>query len=285
MLKMRLSTFYKIQRRVVSIRNHFFLIIVAITCLFPLVWTFGSALKTQQTVFSDMSIIPTHPHWENFIIAWTKGNFGTYFLNTVFYTAVVVTGILLIASLAAYAFARLNFPGKNLFFFMFLAVLMIPIPAGFVALYTLLNKLHLINTRLGYILVQINGGLPLAIYLLKTFFEKIPKDLEDAARIDGCSKFGIYWHIAMPLAKPAIAVVVIFQALYVWNEFFLANLILSNKAYMPLQKGLMVFRGAHLTQYPLLMAGILITIIPIIFVYLIMQRHIIQGITAGAVKG
>jgi multiple sugar transport system permease protein/raffinose/stachyose/melibiose transport system permease protein len=246
---------------------------------------FSSALKTQATVFSDMSLFPAHPHWENFYLAWTRGGFAVYFFNSILYTVTVVIGVVLIASLAAYAFARLEFPGKNIIFYMFLATLMIPLPGAFIALYVLLMKLHLVNTRLGYILIQINGGLALGIFLLKTFFEKMPRDLEDAARIDGCGRFAIYWRVALPLAKPAIAVVVIFNALTVWNEYLLAMLLLTNRSLMPLQRGLMVFQGAHVTQYPLLMAGITITVIPIILMYLFMQKYIIAGITAGAVTG
>lgn len=277
--------FYKIEKIIGWIRDHFFLILVSLSCIFPLVWMFSSALKTQATVFSDMSLFPAHPHWGNFYLAWTKGGFGIYFFNSIFYTLTVVIGVVFIASLAAYAFARLEFPGKNIFFYLFLATLMIPLPGAFIALYVLLMKLHLVNTRLGYILIQINGGLALGIFLLKTFFEKMPRDLEDAARIDGCGKFGIYWRVALPLAKPAIAVVVIFNALTVWNEYLLAMLLLSNKSLMPLQRGLMIFQGAHVTQYPLLMAGITITVIPIVLMYIVMQKYIIAGITAGAVTG
>jgi len=125
----------------------------------------------------------------------------------------------------------------------------------------------------------------MGIFLIKTFFDKMPKDLEDAGRIDGCTKFGIYWHIALPLAKPALAVVIIFNALAVWSEYLWAMLVLSDKNLMPLQRGLMVFQGAHLVQYPVLMAGITITVIPIIFLYLVMQKFIIKGISAGALKG
>ncbi len=262
-----------------------FLILVATTCIFPLLWMFGTALKTQATVFSDISLLPSNPQWINFYIAWTKGNFGIYFLNSLVYTTVVVFGIIIISSLAAFAIARLQFPGKNILFYMFLATMMIPIPGSFIALFVLLDKLGLVNTRLGYILPQINAGLALGIFLLKTFFEEIPKDLEEAAKIDGCSKLGIYWHIAMPLAKPAIAVVAIFSALTVWNEYILAMLILQDKELMPLQRGLMVFQGSHVTNYPILMAGVTITVIPILLIYLIMQKHIISGITAGALKG
>jgi len=276
---------YVARKRVKGFLMHFILASVALTCIFPLVWMFSSSLKTQETVFSDMSIFVKNPMWGNYYEAWTKGRFGTYFFNSVLYTTAVVAGIVFFSSLAAFAFARLNFPGKNLLFYMFLITMMIPIPGSFIALYVLLSKLKLINTRLGYILPQINAGLALAIYLLKTFFEEIPKDLEDSARIDGCGKFGLYWHIAMPLARPAIAVIVVFNAMAVWNEYLLAMLILSSKSLMPLQRGLMVFQGAHITRYPLLMAGITVTVIPIVIVYLLMQRHIIAGITAGAVKG
>ncbi len=275
----------KIKRRTVSVFSHVFLIIVSLSCLFPLWWAFSSSLKTQQTVFNDLSLFPKVPHWENYFVAWTKANFGLYFLNSLFYTVTVVIGVIIIASMAAYAFSRLRFWGKDVLFLILISTMMIPIPGSFIALYVLLNKLHLVNTRIGYILPQINGGLALGIFLLKTFFDDLPKELEDSARIDGCGRLRVYWHIALPLARPAIAVLAIFNILAVWNEYLLAMLVLSNKNLMPLQRGLMVFQGAHITQYPLLMAGIVITILPVLVVYLMLQKHIIKGITAGAVKG
>ena len=279
------GTRHRIERVFKNTLIHIFLITVAVTCIFPLVWMVGSALKTQQAVFSDMSIIPRHPVWSNFYSAWTKGGFGIYFLNSVVYTVTVVFGIVIISSLAAFAFSRLKFPGKNFIFYIFLAAMMIPLPGSFVPLYVLMTKLHLVNTRIGYILCMINVGLSFSIYLLKTFFDKMPPALEDAAYIDGCSKLGIWWNVALPLAKPAIAVIIIFNSLNVWNEYILATLIFSSKSLMPLQRGLMIFQGTHITEYPLLMAGMTITVLPIILVYLLMQKHIIKGITAGAVVG
>jgi raffinose/stachyose/melibiose transport system permease protein len=259
-------------------------LMVAAVCLFPLVWMVASSLKTQSTIFSDMSLWVRHPHWGNYYEAWTRGHFGQYFFNSIFYTLVVVTGVILISSLAAYAFSRLQFPGRNVMFIILISTMMIPIPGSFIALYVVLVKLHLVNTRLGYILPQINGGLALGVFLLKTFFDKLPKDLEDAARIDGCNKFQVYWHIAMPLARPAMAVLAVFNALAVWNEYLLAMLVLSDRSLMPLQRGLMVFQGSHITEYPLLMAGIAISIVPIVTLYFLMQRYIVAGITAGAIK-
>jgi len=280
---MKEGTQYKVERFFKDFLIHILLIIVSITCLFPLLWMIGSSLKTQQTVFSDMSIFPKNPVWGNFYDAWTKGGFGMYFLNSLFYTVTVVLGIVIISSLAAFAFSRLKFPGKNVIFYMFLGAMMIPLPGSFVPLYVLMTRLHLINTRIGYILCMISAGLSFSIYLLKTFFDKMPVELEDAARIDGCSKLGIWWNVALPLAKPAIAVIIIFSSLNVWNEYILATLVFSTKNLMPLQRGLMIFQGTHITEYSLLMAGMTITTLPIILVYLIMQRHIIKGITAGAI--
>lgn len=282
---MRPLSFDRIKGNAFNLLVHLLLIVVSAGCIFPLLWAFSSSLKTQSTVFSDMSIIPSDPQWANYIVAWTKGNFGIYFLNSIFYTTTVVLGVILISSLAAYAFSRFEFPGRSFLFFILIATMMIPVPGTIIPLYVLLVKLGLANTRLGYILPQINGGLALGIFLLKTFFDNLPKELEESARIDGCGRFRVYWYIALPLAKPAIAVLAIFNVLNVWNEYLLAMLVLSDKALMPLQRGLMVFQGAHITEYPLLMAGIIITIVPVVALYLVLQKHIIQGITAGAVKG
>ncbi len=271
--------------RIKSFFIHLFLVAVAITCLFPLFWMIRSSLMTKQTIFVSKSLIPTQFNIQNYYWAWTKGNFGIYCLNSVIYTSSVVVGIVFISSLAAYAFSRLQFPGKTFFFSIFLAAMMIPLPGAFVPLYSLMVTLGLVNTRIGYILCMINVGLSLSIFLLKTFFDKMPSDLEDAARIDGCSKLGIWRHVALPLARPAIAVIVIFNSLNVWNEYILATLLLNDQSLMPLQRGLMVFQGVHSTDYPLLMAGLTITAAPIILVYLLMQKHIIKGLSSGAIVG
>ncbi len=275
----------KVKKKTMSFFIHIFLGLVSLGCLFPLWWAFASSLKTQETVFTDLSLFPKNPQWQNYVDAWTKADFSRYFLNSLIYTVIVVVGVVIIASMAAYAFSRLQFRFKNALFLLLISTMMIPIPGSFIALYVLLNKLHLVDTRLGYILPQINGGLALGIFLLKTFFDDLPKEIEDSAAIDGCGRFRTYWHIALPLARPAIAVLAIFNILAVWNEYLLAMLVLSSKELMPLQRGLMVFQGAHITQYPLLMAGIVITLLPVMIVYLALQKHIIKGITAGAVKG
>ncbi|MFA6349662.1 MAG: carbohydrate ABC transporter permease [Candidatus Omnitrophota bacterium] len=284
-MQVKSVAYYKTKKITVNILIHLFLISVAVTCLLPLIWMVVSSLKTQETIFKDMSLIPREFHFENYYYAWKEGGFGRYFINSILYTSSVVVGIVLISSLAAYAFSRFKFPGKTILFFMFMAAMMIPIPGSFVPLYVLLNKLHLRNTGFGYVLCMINVGLSTSIFLLKTFFDKMPKELEDAARIDGCGKLGIWWHVALPLAKPVLAVVVVFNALNVWNEYVLALIIFDSKQLMPLQVALMTFQGEFITKYPLLMAGLTITALPIILVYILMQKYIVKGVTQGALVG
>lgn len=274
---------YRTRRLMKNILIHVFLVAIALLCLFPLFWMVRTSLMNMETVFVDKSIIPKNINFGNFITAWTKGEFGTYFLNSVIYTVSVVFGIVLVSSLAAYAFSRLKFPGRDFFFYMFVAAMMIPLPGGFVPLVVLMNKLQLGNTRIGYILCLISVGLSISILLLKIFFDKMPPDLEDAARIDGCTKLGIWRHVALPLARPAIAVIIIFNSLNVWNEYILALLLLSEKSKMPLQRGIMVFEGSHSVDYPVLMAGLTIAAVPIILFYLAMQKYIIKGLSPKVV--
>jgi multiple sugar transport system permease protein/raffinose/stachyose/melibiose transport system permease protein len=264
---------------------HVFLMTVAVSCLFPVFWMVRSSLMTNATIFTDHALFPKEINWQNYVTAWTRGDFGIYFLNSVVYTVSVVFGIVVIASLAAFAFSRLRFPGRNVLFVMFVAAMMVPLPGSFVPLFVLMNKLHLVNTRIGYILCMINVGLSLSVLILKTFFDKMPPDLEDAARIDGCSRLQIWRHVALPWAAPAIAVIVIFNALNVWNEYILATLLLNDTGLMPLQRGLMVFNGAYQVDYPVLMAGLTMTAVPVIVVYLLMQKHIVKGLSSGAIVG
>lgn len=282
---MKNPLYYKSKRILFAVLIHSFLFIIAASCLFPLAWMVSSSLKTQSTVFSDTSLVPQQMHWENYALAWKEGGFGRYFINSIFYTTAVVIGIIVVASLAAYAFSRFSFPGRNIMFYTFMAAMMIPIPGSFVPLYLLMNKLGLRDTQIGYILCMINVGLSTSIFLLKTFFDKMPRELEDAARIDGCSKFGIWWNVALPLAKPVLAVVVVFNALNVWNEYLLAYLILDNRKLYPLQVALMTFQGEYITRYHLLMAGLTIAALPIIIVYVLMQKYIVKGVTQGAIVG
>jgi multiple sugar transport system permease protein/raffinose/stachyose/melibiose transport system permease protein len=265
--------------------RHMGLMVWALISVIPLVYMLSASLQSNQEIYQGVHLIPQHLNWDNYIQAWQQASFGTYFGNSLFYTVSIVLGTLIISTLSAYAFARLEFPGKNLAYYMFLIFLIIPIPGVFIPLYVLLVNLHLVDTRIGYILPMINSSLPVAIFILRSFFEDIPRELEEAALIDGASTFRIYRSIALPLAKPAIATIAIFTALGAWNEFLLALIVFSNTNLMPLQVGLQTFQGTYFSQYALMMAATAITTIPIVILYFCMQKYIIRGIMAGALKG
>ncbi len=277
--------YYQARKIITLVILHTFLISVALSCVGPLFWMLNASFKSEAEFRQDYGLkVADGFNWANYKRALFEGKLFSYFLNSVFYTFITVFSIVMISSLAAFAFSRLQFPGKNFIFFMFLTAMMIPLPAGFVPVYILLNKLHLVN-RVGYVLAMSNMGLSLSIYLLKTFFDQLPRDLEDAARIDGCNKLQIWWNVGMPLVAPALAVVIIFNSLNVWNEFVLASLMFTDDKLMPLQVGLMEFYNRNIIQHTLLMASLTVAALPIILLYLRMQKQIIKGITAGAMVG
>lgn len=277
--------YYQVKKYFLLTILHIFLITVAASCILPFVWMVNASFKTEDEFRSDNGLkIASSLNVDNYQKAFVEEKFLRYFINSVIYTAVTVFLIVTISSLAGYAFSRLQFPGKNVIFFMFLAAMMIPLPAGFVPLYVLLNMFHLVN-QTGYVLAMTNMGLSLSIYILKTFFDQLPRDLEDAARIDGCNRLQIWWNVARPLVTPALAVVVIFNALNVWNEFVLASLMFTDNNMMPLQVGLMDVYNRNIVQHTLIMAALTIAALPIILLYLRMQKQFIKGLTAGAVVG
>lgn len=264
---------------------HTWLVLWVLVSIFPLIWMLSASVQTNQEIYKGVHLIPNSINLHNYVQAWTQARFSTYFGNSVFYSVTVVIGTVIISSMAAYAFARLSFPGKNIFYIAFLVFLFIPIPGSFIPLYVLLVKLKIVDTRIGYILPMIQSQLAVSIFILRSFFEDIPNEIEDSARIDGANLFQIYRLIALPLASPAIATIVIFTALGVWNEFILALIVFSNRDLMPLQVGIMTFQGTFFSQYALMMAATSITTIPAIIVYVFFQKSIIKGIMAGAVKG
>jgi len=277
--------YYQTKKIVTLIILHTFLLSIALSCVFPFLWMVNASFKDKVEFNSDYGLKPASDfNLENYKYVVVKSGFWRYFLNSVLYTFTTVLLIVLVASLAAYSFSRLQFPGKNIIFYMFLAAMMIPLPAGFVPVYVLLQQLGLLN-RTGYVLAMSNMGLSISIYLLKTFFDQLPRDLEDAARIDGCNKLQIWWNVGIPLVTPALGVVIIFNALNVWNEFVLASIIFVDKKFMPLQAALLQFSGEQVTNHVLVMTALTVTALPIIIIYILMQKQFVKGITAGAMVG
>ncbi|MCX4403942.1 carbohydrate ABC transporter permease [Streptomyces sp. NBC_01764] len=260
------------------------LIAGALEALVPILWVLSGSLQSAKQLYKGTDPIPHPFEWGNFATAWNEGGFSQYLPNSLLYTAAAVLGILVIASLAGYALARIEFPGRGAVVGFVLVIMIIPMPASFIAQYKLLITLGLANTRIGYILVLIAGGLPISILIMRGFFASQPKELEEAAAIDGASLLGTFWRIMLPLAKPGLIAVAVIQAMGVWNEYLMGLVLFNDSSLMPVQRGLTNFVSADSPQQQILLAASVIAVLPIVIFYAIAQRHIISGLSAGALK-
>jgi len=262
-----------------------FLGAASLMMVLPLVWTVMSSLKTNREFFTSPWALPEALRIGNFVDAWNIGGLGKYVFNSVLITTVSTVAITLLGSMAAFAFARLDFRGRDKIFTVFLLGLIIPVQGVLVPLFLLLKMMALLDTYTGLILSYVGWELPLAIYVMRAFFLALPRDLEYAARIDGCGPFGVYWRILMPVARPAIATVAVFSALGVWNELLLVQQFIREDTMWTLPFGLWNFTYQHLVRYDLTFAAITMIASPMILLYVVFQRWFIDGLTAGAVKG
>lgn len=260
------------------------LVLAALLTLFPIFWLLSGSLQSSEQLYRGTSLLPTKPVWSNFTYAWNEGNLKTYLPNSILYTVVAVTGILVVSSMAGYALARMRFAGRGAVVGGLLIIMIIPLPASFIALYKLLVGMGLANTRTGYLLVLITAGLPISILIMRSFFTRQPQELEEAASLDGCSPFGTFWRIMLPLARPGLAAVAVIQALAVWNEYLMALVLFNTDDLMPVQRGLTKFVSAETPQQQILLAATALSALPIIALYVFAQRNLIKGVAQGAIK-
>lgn len=249
---------------------------------YPLIWMIYSSLKTDREIYLFPFSLPHEMQLDNWVQAWKLGNLGRYFINSVFVTSVSVFLVALLSSMAGYAFARLTFKGRDFLFYTFLLGLILPAQVLIIPLFTFFDKIGILNTYFALILPYIAWGLPLSIYIFKSFFLTLPEDIADAAKIDGCSLFGLYWKIMLPLIRPALVTIAILQSIGIWNEFLLALLFIYDDELKTIPVGLLAFYGYHNVNYKLVFSALSITTIPIIIVYFIFEKQIVSGLTAGA---
>lgn len=258
---------------------------VAALFLTPLLWMISSSLKPDYAIFAvPPQLIPIPPRWSNYPEALTFVPFGRYALNTLLISGVTIVGHLLSCTVIAYAFARLRAPGRDALFLVLLATMMLPYPVTMVPLYVLFKALGWINTILP-LTVPAFFGSPLYIFLLRQFFLTLPTDLEDAARIDGANTAQIIWHVILPLARPALATVAIFTFQAAWNDFLAPLIYLQNPQNYTVTLGLQFFRTSYTTSWAYLMAASLVTMLPVVLVFLLAQRLFIDGIALTGLKG
>lgn len=253
--------------------------------VFPLVSMLFGSFKTQFQFYANPWGVPSTPIWDNYSYAWNMAQIPRFMLNSIIVAAATVGLTLLLASAAAYGFSSFAFRGSRPLYLLFVLLLIIPVPVGIIPLYVIVVRLHLVDTYLALILPYTSGSLPLAIVLLRASFQAIPRELTGAARIDGCSHFGAYARIALPLARPGLATVAILAFIGSWNEFFLALVFIRNPALMTLPLGLRTFVTQYSTQWTYLFAALTLSIVPIVVVYVALQRQFIGGLASGALAG
>ena len=271
--------------------THVFLMIISFLSLFPFLWLISTALKgIDENIFSYPPVfVPKHFTLENFSAAWNQIPFLTYFFNSFIVAAFTVFLNLILSSLAAYPLARMEFKGKNFIFCLVLSTIMIPFQAIMLPVYLIVLKLHLVDT-FGYVTGYLGLILPFAvnafgIFLMRQAFLTVPKEMEEAAFIDGCSIFNIWLKILLPMTSPTLAVLAIFTFIGSWGEFLWPSILLTNRALYTLPVGVNDLQGMFSANWRYIAAGSIISIIPIIIFFIFMQKYIVSGKNDGALKG
>jgi raffinose/stachyose/melibiose transport system permease protein len=258
---------------------------VVIIWIAPIYTLMATAIKSKQDFYNNASLfsLPKSIAWNNFTDAFIKGRLFAYMRNDLLICCLKVPLGILVEALAAFAMTRLNIKHKTGLFIFFIIGMMLPFQAALVPINVVYSRLNLLNTYFGLFYVYIGFGISYGILVLRGFFRTIPRDIDDAAVIDGCGKLRLFWNIILPISKPAIATLVITDFLATWNEYLLAMVIINDNNKKTVPVGLMTFVGEHGTDYGLLCAGVLISLLPVLAVYLIFQRRFVEGL-AGSVK-
>lgn len=267
-----------------------FLAAYAAWVVLPMAWMAWSSLKSDDEIFRHPLALPAAPHPENYVRAWGEAGFGDYLLNSVVVTSASVALILGLGSMAACALARFRLPGGRAVHALFLAGLMIPAQLGIVPLFFELRAAGLLNSRAGLVLVYAANGLPFAIFVLAGFFRSLPRALHEAAVVDGCGEWDAFRLVLLPLARPGLATVAIFQFIGIWKEYFYAFMLAGGDGAgrartLPLGLANLALTAQYHADYGTLFAGLVLVAAPILAVYLPLQRRIVKGVAAGALKG
>lgn len=259
------------------------LAIVSVMFLMPFVWMATTSFRTQGDLSSaPLSLLPQAFTLENYVHVWERIPFGRQLMNTVLFAGVVTAVSVVLDSMAGYAFARFDFPGKNILFVVVLITLMVPIQVTFIPLYSLLVDLGWVNTFHGLIIPRVADAF--GIFFFRQFFLGLPKDLEDAARIDGAGEARIFAQIMLPLASPAVLTIAMFNLIANWNDLLWPLMVTTTPDMQTLPAGLALFRGEHVTDYGLLMAGSVLALLPMVVAFLFVQRRFIEGIATSGMK-
>jgi len=261
------------------------LVVMTIVALFPVLWMIFDSLKSNAEFYANIWSYPRNPMWQNYALAWQRGQIGERLLNSVIVTTGTLAIALPAASMAAYAVTRLQFRGRRLLFYFFMLGMMIPNGVTAIPILSVIIDLGLVNTRLSLILVLAAQALAFDIFIMHAFFISLPSELEEAALIDGCTPLTAFWRVILPLASPGLATIAILTGLDTWNEFLLTSILVRSADLETLPLGLVNFVGRATQAYPQMFAYLAMITVPVMILYLIAQKRFISGLTAGAVKG
>ncbi len=250
----------------------------------PFVWVASMSFRTTSEISANAYALPETLHWQKYIEAWTNSNYGTYFWNSAVVVISAVIALTVIGAMAAHCLARYRFPGNRLILFIIFSTLIFPPQITIISLFQTLVEYGLYDTLVGLTLVYIAIQLPLTVYILESFFARIPQDLYDAAKVDGYSHWEIFWKLTMPIGMPAIATTVILNFINLWNEFLYAVVLITEENNRTLPLGIQKFMGDQLEDIGMISTGLMIAIVPVIVIYAFFSEKLIQGMTAGAVK-
>ncbi len=257
--------------------------IMALIVVFPFIWMLFTSFKPEAQIAQyPPKLLPDSWTLENYQNVWSRIPFARLFLNSIVLAGGVTIISLLLDSMAAYALARLNFPGRDAIFIIILVALMLPFQVMFIPLFVVVHDLGMLDSYSGLIVPRATNAF--GIFLLRQFFMTLPRELDEAARIDGTSEFGIYWKIILPLSGPALATLAVFHFMYNWNDFLWPLLITSSTEMRTLPAGLALFVGQHVVEYGVVMAGAVLTLLPLLVAFLFAQRYFIQGIAMSGIK-
>ena len=266
------------------ILNHVILILASFVAFGPFVWMFLTSIKTfEETIKIPVQFFPEVPQWVNYGIVSNKLNFPLLYLNTIVVTVLSIAGQLLIVTLCAYAFDRLNFPGKNVLFLGMLALMMVPGQIFIIPRFKLMVRLGLTNTLWGLVLPGLFNIF--GVFMMRQFFSTLPRELDEAARMDGCSYFRIYWNVLLPLVKEGMVTLAIMTMLGTWKDLMWPLINNSRADKMTLAAGLAMLIGEHTTYYEQVMAGGMISVLPLIVMFVIFQKQFVEGIARSGLKG
>jgi raffinose/stachyose/melibiose transport system permease protein len=258
--------------------------LIALVIIYPILWLGLSGLKSNADFFLNTWSLPEKWLWENYRAAWDAG-IGQFFLNSVFITVVSVVMVLLLGSMAAFGLSRFQFKGQNILLVIILSGLMLAPQVSLIPLYKLLQAIGLYNTYWALILPYVAFQLPFSIFLMRSYFLSIPKELEESAIIDGCNSWKVYRHIVVPMGKPIIASCALLTGMNVWNEFLFALVFVEDSALRTIPVGLMNLRSQLNTNFGIQLAGLAISALPMIIAYIVFQKQFVRGLSAGSVKG